>query len=533
MKMKRHVSLEKRNAQKTEEVKQKNSEQKKDCKGAKRNVPCWSKEQIQVLKDSLSAFQENDAAYENLKNVLNNMGLFQNMVKRETVKVEKDSEEDENINNSGIVLQQNVKKRNGEEEGVEKRQAKEEDKREGKSDSKRKSEENRSVLTEKEHREGDRKRRENEGDLIKSLEKSGEVSLSGNKSPLAKNEISSGDAERKRDTSEDEDYDQKIESEIQAKIDAIKEKVKREILMEKQKRQNSRSKRALTLLDSETKNINPELTSYDSLKPHIRIRRYLNETLRHTNSTKNSTIPSIFSNTTLEDTYEELYENSSNDSMKPHKRVRREAKNENTVNLKVKKRETRDSTLTSRKKRANNLAENKMLFHPYLSQQDEDEESENNEFDNLYDQQYVEKREAFDPDYQYFEKEDSQEFQAQDKSPGYSESLHPVKRQSRSHLSEEEHYEPYIRPRNRYRYKVFRDKRENEKGQLHSGMVSRKLARNKELVDDRGKRGNMDDEESVESDNEFFGALPQNYQEGELNRYKRIKRNGPVKKPES
>lgn len=125
-------------------------------------------------------------------------------------------------------------------------------------------------------------------ELMKGLEKSGDLTVSGNKSPLAS---ASEIAETKRKTekstvsenssNETSDEEQRIEREIQAKIDAIKEEVKREIAMLNAQEQNTsqlagpeRKKRGVgNLLDEESPDLDPQSNIDEIQVPHIRKRR--------------------------------------------------------------------------------------------------------------------------------------------------------------------------------------------------------------------------------------------------------------------
>lgn len=129
-------------------------------------------------------------------------------------------------------------------------------------------------------------------DLIKGLETSGELTVSGNKSPLAstieesdsnlKSQTTKKEAKEKR---EDKGYDIELEKNIQEQINAIKEQVKREIEAIKFKETEKdageehtnlkRKKRDAknTLLDEEEEAIDPKLNNELSLKPHKRNKR--------------------------------------------------------------------------------------------------------------------------------------------------------------------------------------------------------------------------------------------------------------------
>ncbi|XP_063921779.1 uncharacterized protein DDB_G0283697-like isoform X2 [Zophobas morio] len=139
-------------------------------------------------------------------------------------------------------------------------------------------------------------------ELVENLKDSGDLMISGNKSPLASSsEITVRDTEKqqleKRGYDEDnEDYDNRVEKQIQSKINSLKEEVKREIEALK-KNQNDddddddiqRKKRQATdnLINEETDELNPALNPDSELKPLIRKRRHLNASVskHHTNAT--------------------------------------------------------------------------------------------------------------------------------------------------------------------------------------------------------------------------------------------------------
>lgn len=284
-------------------------------KNTKRDSQAWSKQQISALKKSLATIQENSAEYEHLKSILNDMGLLEFApVKRESSINEK---EDENLIVNDIPMKKNKNKRSSlidetKSETVNKRSADENsdensdniqngDKSVYRKNSELDDDQNGGNRNREDtDNEGDRQKRDsmkdtnsgsnNSPDLMKGLEKSGELTVSGNKSPLASDEKSDSDSiseekmsatgsekekMNKRNTNtEYEDYEQMVESEIQSKINAIKDKVKRAILMKKQK--HSRNKRDTSSLDTENKSLNPDLITDESLQPHKRIRRKVN-----------------------------------------------------------------------------------------------------------------------------------------------------------------------------------------------------------------------------------------------------------------
>ncbi|GJQ65932.1 hypothetical protein Trydic_g4031 [Trypoxylus dichotomus] len=132
-----------------------------------------------------------------------------------------------------------------------------------------------------------RKRQEKEAekaedsDIMKGLD-SGDLTVSGNKSPLMALSSNSEESELKKSQEkrdkEELEYEKRLERNIQAKINSIKEEVKREISklrLDETKKDQQRKKREITntLLDEETSILDPDLNIDHQLEPHIRRRR--------------------------------------------------------------------------------------------------------------------------------------------------------------------------------------------------------------------------------------------------------------------
>lgn len=131
--------------------------------------------------------------------------------------------------------------------------------------------------------------------IMQGLEKSGELTVSGNKSPLATaNNVDSKqtDENKLRETTKMENEslneEARVEREIQAKIDAIKEEVKREISKLQssgelapsptEATETGRKKRGVnSLLDEETQELDPAKISENSLQPLRRRKRNTDE----------------------------------------------------------------------------------------------------------------------------------------------------------------------------------------------------------------------------------------------------------------
>ncbi|KAK4884328.1 hypothetical protein RN001_000599 [Aquatica leii] len=131
-------------------------------------------------------------------------------------------------------------------------------------------------------------------DIMKGLEKSGELTVSGNKSPLAMYENESKTTDNRKNFKRNEDYEKQLELNIQQKINAIKEEVKREIasLQEKKTKKLENAQRrkrqtADTLLEKELKTLNPQEHPEGDLVPYIRIKRGFKNVKPHKRSKRN------------------------------------------------------------------------------------------------------------------------------------------------------------------------------------------------------------------------------------------------------
>lgn len=140
--------------------------------------------------------------------------------------------------------------------------------------------------------ESHRNKRQKENELVENLKDSGDIMLSGNKSPLASSseivnkESEEKDADKRSFDEDNEDYESRIERQIQSKINSLKEEVKRQIEALKKRQENDddddsdiqRKKRQVynTLINEETDQVNPTMHPENELKPLIRKRRDLN-----------------------------------------------------------------------------------------------------------------------------------------------------------------------------------------------------------------------------------------------------------------
>lgn len=140
-------------------------------------------------------------------------------------------------------------------------------------------------------------KKQDETDIMKDLETSGELTVSGNKSPLAassndhelgsRETVDSSNKQKREETTNEKD----IETRIQNKIDAIRDQVKRELdVLKKTQNKNldARKKRNTagnTLLDEENNSWN--LNSEESLIPHKRSKRTSDEDIKEQESKNN------------------------------------------------------------------------------------------------------------------------------------------------------------------------------------------------------------------------------------------------------
>lgn len=116
---------------------------------------------------------------------------------------------------------------------------------------------------------------EKRAEIVDKLQASGDLKVSGNKSPLVTKTEKSG----LEDDEARAEYEKEIEAQIQDKINAINEQVKREIAAQKvpehaePAEHAEREKRLTTLLDEENPEINPDLVD-DQPAAHVRRRRH-------------------------------------------------------------------------------------------------------------------------------------------------------------------------------------------------------------------------------------------------------------------
>lgn len=152
------------------------------------------------------------------------------------------------------------------------------------------------------------------------------------------------------------------------------------------------------------------------------------------------------------------------------------------------------------------LPERKIVYRPFLQSQDEEEELEGGIFDNLDEPTYLEKRDTnlLHQDYN---------LDSQDQDPEQR-----IARQNNYDYSNDYNNQVDYENENQFS-NIDRGKREKEVSEIQEGLVRNKMRNN---VNDA--KLEIEDDSANEIERDFLGELPQNYQEGELNRYKRVKR---------
>lgn len=265
-----------------------------------------TKQNLQRLKTALENFEETPNGKANVEEALGAMGFAEVKEGEESAmqKREGSHEEDEDMEKGAnairLVKETHVEKRKSKNNSN--NQPKQKEKKESKeTDSKNEKE----ALTEEEYEdEADdeeqiRNKRENNqahtqnSELMKNLEKSGDLTVSGNKSPLASVGAEDNPKEtiKSKSDKESESEEERVAREIQAKIDAIKDQVKRQIAETKQieKQKGDRKKRDVnTLLNEENLQIDPQHNS-EEVKTHVRRKRSAETPPKSTTSAMEST----------------------------------------------------------------------------------------------------------------------------------------------------------------------------------------------------------------------------------------------------
>lgn len=251
-------------------------------KVSKRDVGL-TRQNVDRLKEALQNYEETAESKASLHEILGEMGFAEvehtGLQKRESA-LEEDEDMEKGVNAIRLVKEtHDVEKRKS---ANSKKPAKQKEVKltEGDTQKDNLAEDEEG---EQEEEEGEQKTREKRNEsttqaqnseLMKNLEKSGDLTVSGNKSPLASvGETPKGEKQNNDKETLSETDEERVAREIQAKIDAIKDQVKRQIAEAKVKDNGERKKReANNLLRGETLQINPQYNSEDGAS-HVRPKR--------------------------------------------------------------------------------------------------------------------------------------------------------------------------------------------------------------------------------------------------------------------
>ncbi|RZC37026.1 serine/threonine-protein kinase pakA-like, partial [Asbolus verrucosus] len=322
--------------------------------------------------------------------------------------------------------------------------------------------------------------------LVENLKDSGDLMVSGNKSPLAsRSEITvrdtdSKESEQKSLEDNNSDYEKRVERQIQNKINSLKEEVKREIeaLKKKQNEDDTqRKKRQITenLPDEETDELNPTMNIDGDLKPLIRKRR-----------------DAITGLTT--------------DVTKFNSRRKRE------TNISFSNRKKRSERPTNLHSNQNN----------YKAREEENDEGGELLGGDDFDEKVILKRQIFNPNQQYAE--------VNNEDTSLNDPLF-FTRSKRSHiLPNLDFYSNYLYNNHFYKGNSEKSKRQNVdlnenfgekiRSNRFSPLRSMRLSpRFRRRINEDQLMANRPQQLSDMSDLDLFGALPKSY-DGELSRYK-------------
>lgn len=235
-------------------------------------------------------------------------------------------------------------------------------------------------------------------DIVKGLETSGELTVSGNKNPLASSneeDVTKAKVIKKSSNEEEKkEYDLDLEKNIQKQIQAIKEQVKREIeaLKTKEVKDNAtnRKKRTArnTLMDEEENFLNPNIY-VDSMKPHIRSKRDFDNELSDHCPTEKSIIKKRYvnivprselsgTNNVADESLNDFSKKMTRESKDTDDQSNLETKDVKHLNHKTRATEQQESNLLN-KALANSLAESDAIYKNLKSRSNDNEPSSKNE----------------------------------------------------------------------------------------------------------------------------------------------------------
>lgn len=227
-----------------------------------------TKENIDKLRSVLQNYEETPQNKANVQEILNEMGFAE--VNGGVQKRESSQEEDEDME-KGVNAIRLVK----ETHDVEKRKSKKSSKQkvkgeenEGEKDAVAEDYEEDEEEKPREKRDDDSAPQSQNSELMKNLEKSGELTVSGNKSPLASAGSDAPKEEKPKSDKESDSEEERVAREIQAKIDAIKDQVKRQIAEQNKETQNRKKRDVKNLLSEESLRIDPQYNFEEEAETH-------------------------------------------------------------------------------------------------------------------------------------------------------------------------------------------------------------------------------------------------------------------------
>lgn len=250
---------------------------------------------VDRLKEALQNYKETPESKASLEEVLGEMGfaeIVHGLQKRESA-LEEDEDMEKGENAIRLVKEtHDVEKR----KSANKKPAKQKEAKVTEGDSLAEDEDGEEDEEElgqnKRGKRNDNSTQSLNNELMRNLAKSGDLTVSGNKSPLASAAESTNDDQQinDKDTISETD-EERVAREIQEKIDAIKDQVKRQIAEAKLNDNGERKKREVkNLLKAETLEINPQYNNAEENGAnHVRRKRNLESSSTTTAATITTT----------------------------------------------------------------------------------------------------------------------------------------------------------------------------------------------------------------------------------------------------
>lgn len=263
-------------------------------KSVKKREVGLTKQNVDRLKEALQNYEETPMAKEKIQEVLSEMGYaeFKHPQKRESSQ-EEDEDMEQGVNAIRLIKEthEDEKRKLSNKKSVKQNEAKITN-----SDSQKDNLDEGDEREEEEEQKTREKRNDattQNSELMRNLEKSGDLTVSGNKSPLASSgETPKNDKKSTEKETQSETEEERVAREIQAKIDAIKDQVKRQIAEAKQKENGDRKKREVnTLLKAENAIINPQYNAEEDGVRHVRRKRSIVSTETENRDKRSLSIP--------------------------------------------------------------------------------------------------------------------------------------------------------------------------------------------------------------------------------------------------